>query len=78
MSALKFHWPQQERERSFQIMTNINISPLTPLLQGLSERIQDLKKEFESLHIKVELTRDIWKKIEELYQQEGWDPSQKP
>ena len=59
------------------IMVDINISHLTALLQGLSDRIQDLHHEFEILYIKVELTLDLWKKIEELYQAEGWDPSQK-
>lgn len=58
-------------------MDTVNISHLTPLLQGLSERIEELNRGFETLYIKVELTRDLWKKIEELYQQEGWDPSQK-
>lgn len=69
-------------------MAQINISHLTPLLQGLCERMTELKKaikvittlkkEIEALHLKVELTRDLWQKIEDLYQQEGWDSSKKP
>ena len=69
-------------------MTNVNISHLTPLLQGLSERMTELKKaikvittlkkDIETLHLNVELTREVWQKIEDLYQQEGWDPCKKP
>ena len=46
-------------------------SHLSLLLEGLSERIRDLNREFEHLYVKVELTLDLWRKIEKLSQQEG-------
>ena len=51
-------------------MDDQDLSYLPTLIRGLTERMQDLRKEFETLYVKIQLTQDLWHKIKHLYQQE--------
>lgn len=51
-------------------MDDQDLSYLPSLIRGLTERMQDLRKDFETLYVKIQLTQDLWNKIEHLCQQE--------
>ena len=58
-----FLWGQGKQGEQFTMkefmMMDSPQSHLPLLLEGLSERIRDLNREFEHLYIKVELTLDL-------------------